>query len=757
MVRDFKKIVRKCFVLALVSFLFFASPGFKSYQALAETINSRDFTVPSAETFVLQNGNSLQLSLPFPTTEPEFNLPADSSLELNSPITLELSQYFAKPILKSKNPSTLGSAKKLLRTGQTLLKLQKNIALVGAKLQNPSSSAASSFSVGRKIWDIVSGRKSSTPNDVSNAEPVPSREFLNAVKTPRRLEDGFARPFLTQESVPNIESPDAILSDLREHPPAAVFFDYDKTLTDINDKGMSGPTPEDIIENLKKLLKAGWPIGIITGRAFDQQARGVAFSNTIWEPLISKIPESLRKNLFFVGGFGEEFIVFKNGKPVRYLSRDWNAHEKTAVSNAVFASLKELQIPLDSVDVNLNIPAQALIAFKQRGDPKIPPFAGLLDQKLKQAGFAYPVLFGGSSVYCSKFDKGIGASLIYAVMRDRGFPVTESNLLIVGDDFSIFPSGAIGGDARMAMAFPQSRALSVAEKIEGSFPDNVLWFGGPNTKGSRRVIAELLKISPPQSNRKIAMSFFMRMSAFFGASFAGILSLILSQHLFHVHFLTIAGPVDFLGTMGSFLLTALGLPQLFKNFHLKNAGTRDLSLKSNFLWFGASLFLLAVSLLKHSSPLWQLINVAGVLESASVIAQMLFYNRLGGRFSALAGAALAIPTALALSGALFSPTLWASVLFWTAIGLLTAINIPQIKTNFQLYQRERRAPSGISPLTPALVVAGSLLSLVSAVSRKDLYWILTNVISVAMCLLVLAQIYIPAKTSSIFEKIKKKE
>ena len=661
---------------------------------------------------------------------PEIPVSADGLDDISSTKKTDSLVFSAE---KSLQPHVQMSGKKpAFAVGQSpltkvLSRAQRSVSLETKNL-GENSSDNSVFSAGRRIWDIVSGRR--------NKGAVPLAIPASSSLTSFLKRDEDARPSALTAPL----DPEQVLSELRARPPSAVFFDYDKTLTEVNEQGISLPPEKNLVEGIKTLLKKGWPVAIITSRTFDRQPVSANFANTI-EPLLSQIPESLRDHLFFVGGAGSEFVAFKNGKPVRYLDRDWSAEEKAKISSIIDEALSELKISNDEVNISRDLPSQMLVRFNAHGDPRSTAFAELLDKKLKERGLLFPVIHGGDFVYFNKFDKGMGAALIYSAMRQKGFPVLENNLLFLGDEFHLFPNGTMGGDAKMALAFPKSLAITVGKDLRGTLPPSVLWLGG-RTSGTNLVMQELLKMSAPKREGNWGR----KARNLAGASFAagGLGGMVLSQPAW-AHFLH--HPMTVLGTAGTVLLSSIGIPQIVKNFKLKAAATKDLSFQGGLIWAAASALFLALSLIKHSSPFWISSNLAGLLESSVLVSQILLYSPRG-----VQGLLSALSVAGATSVAIFAGIAFPGFLFWTSMTLLTILNIPQIAANFKLYRKTQKAPEGLSPLLSMLVVAGSALSLVVALAQGNFYWILPNLTSIVMSAMILAQIYFPKYANSILAR-----
>jgi uncharacterized protein with PQ loop repeat len=206
-------------------------------------------------------------------------------------------------------------------------------------------------------------------------------------------------------------------------------------------------------------------------------------------------------------------------------------------------------------------------------------------------------------------------------------------------------------------------------------------------------------------------------------------------------------PVSALGVAGSTVLSAAGIPQIVKNFKWKSLATKDLSLKAGLIWAAASALFLGLSLIQHSSPFWVASNLSGLLESSVLISQILLYNHKGVR-GALSALSVAVGSLAAVLGGISFP----AVLFGAALGLLTVLNIPQIAANLKLYRAERKSPEGLSPLLSVLVISGSALSLVVALAQGNIYWVLTNAVSILMSALILGQIYAPGPVNFVLSK-----
>lgn len=205
------------------------------------------------------------------------------------------------------------------------------------------------------------------------------------------------------------------------------------------------------------------------------------------------------------------------------------------------------------------------------------------------------------------------------------------------------------------------------------------------------------------------------------------------------------------GAIGSVALTLIGIPQIVRNFKTGREGVKDLAIASPLIWFAAASFLSIASIGRGSSLAWNAANVAGVVESAAVLAQINAYRRDKADLKATLAtlAAVAAPLPLILTQALMPLTAWADLAFTAAMGLLWVLNWPQIRRNYQLYKAEGRAPTGIAPAYPALVAGGSLLHLFTALVGMDLRWALNAIIGIVTTVAVLAQIYAPKTANAL--------
>ena len=222
--------------------------------------------------------------------------------------------------------------------------------------------------------------------------------------------------------------------------------------------------------------------------------------------------------------------------------------------------------------------------------------------------------------------------------------------------------------------------------------------------------------------------------------------------------LALAGAVPFLiphaaliGTIGSVALSVIGIPQIIRNFRGGREGVKDLVIASPLIWFSAASLLSVASIGHGSSLAWNAANVAGVLESATVVGQINAYKRDKSDLKAtlMTVAATAAPVALAALQVFMPLKAWADLAFTAAMGLLWVLNWPQIKQNYKLFKAEGRAPSGIAPAYPALVAGGSLLHLLAALATGDMRWAMNAIIAILTAGAVLAQIYAPRAANAV--------
>ncbi|MBI4424340.1 MAG: hypothetical protein HY554_11460 [Elusimicrobia bacterium] len=526
---------------------------------------------------------------------------------------------------------------------------------------------------------------------------------------------------------------DRILREIRQVPPDAVWFDYDGTLTDSGPDGLSLPVSREVVDRLIRLLRAGVPVAIVTARSLDAQPEGTSIPMTLWEPLISKIPEELRDGLFFSGRLGAEFVLFSKGQ-IQRESADWHAGEEARIAEAEAAAMTRAGVaPADLERIEQD--GVNNLVFPARDVEKARAFGQALAEEFLARGLPYPVYYSKNWVYYSKFDKGLGGRLVLAAMRAKGFTVRPERLLIVGDQFAAPPGKPMGADAAAALAFPASRAVSVGDKTGDVLPPNVRRLGLLHARGSARVIDAVLdgwaarSSGPAPWDRPAA-----RHAGAFLAGVAATLGVVYSSVA---------------AALNSAALSLIGLPQILKNFRAKREATKDLSLGQSLIWFAATALLVAAGALKGEGPWFLAANAAGLLQSAVMLGQLIAYNRTPGDLRRTLVSAFAALGAIALAVGLLPAATAAAATFWTAMGLLLVINWPQIRLNYALYKAEGRIPSGLSPLYPILVWTGSAFGLIAATAASASFWALSSALAILTVSVVLGQLFAPRATNAL--------
>jgi adenylate kinase len=213
----------------------------------------------------------------------------------------------------------------------------------------------------------------------------------------------------------------------------------------------------------------------------------------------------------------------------------------------------------------------------------------------------------------------------------------------------------------------------------------------------------------------------------------------------------LAANVGLVAAAGSVALSVIGIPQIWKNYKGGKDSVKDLAIASPLIWFAAATLLSVVSIGSGASLWWNLANVAGVVESGVVVGQINWHKRDRKELKATALTALAVlaPLPLIAAGLILPVSAWLTASFTAAMGLLWVLNWPQIRQNVQIFKKEGRAPQGIAPMYPALVVAGSLLHLYAAVMGGDIRWAVNAAIGILTATIVLSQIYAPKATNSL--------
>jgi adenylate kinase len=321
-------------------------------------------------------------------------------------------------------------------------------------------------------------------------------------------------------------------------------------------------------------------------------------------------------------------------------------------------------------------------------------------------------------------------SVVSGMRRDA--PVEDSSRAGVESFAALYPEALIQGSkgtlagpvqAQAATSFRSARLLSpAAAKAEGPAPVETLEAKAP--------------VAPvkPFWHRPL-----VRVAAFAAVAAVAAVGPILAAN------------VGVVAAAGSVALSVIGIPQIVKNFKTGRDGVKDIAIASPLIWFAAATMLSVVSIGSGASLWWNVANIAGVIESGAVVAQINAYKRDAKELKATGLTAAAVLGVLPLiAGAVFMPlSSWLTVSFAAAMGLLWVLNWPQIRQNFKIFEKEGRAPQGIAPMYPALVIAGSLLHLYAAVMGGDLRWAINASIGILTAAIVLAQIYAPHATNAV--------
>ena len=202
--------------------------------------------------------------------------------------------------------------------------------------------------------------------------------------------------------------------------------------------------------------------------------------------------------------------------------------------------------------------------------------------------------------------------------------------------------------------------------------------------------------------------------------------------------------------VGSVVLSVIGIPQIVKNFKAGREGAKDLSLASPLIWFAAAVLLSVVSIGQGASLAWNIANLAGVIESGIVVAQLNAYKRDPKALKAtlLTAAAVLAPIPLIAMGVFMPLSAWVGASFAVAMGLLWILNWPQIRANYKLWKAEGRPPKGIAPLYPGLLILGSWMHLLAAFVGGDVRWAMNAIVAIVTASVVLGQLYFPKATNA---------
>ncbi|MBI4056874.1 MAG: serine hydrolase [Elusimicrobia bacterium] len=529
-----------------------------------------------------------------------------------------------------------------------------------------------------------------------------------------------------------ISPADGHLEHLREDPGTWWALDLDSTLNDRGPDGLSLSIKEEVLREFCRLLKKG-PVILNTGRSLDREPWDAPFSFAAWKPFISRIlnvDRSLLKNLFFVGGFGSEMVSFDSrGNPERHLLVDWTREERLKIEEILKQTQSELGMDSNSMAMVLSIPGRIDVKFSQ-GDPRSEEFARKVREKLGSHGILTPVRLHHDWMHLSRYDKGDGLRFIYMFLRGRGYKLQEKDLRILGDEFS-------GGDAAMALAFPGAEAYSVGDSPHRILPPNVRRLG---IRGSRGALRWMEAINEGLSQRpeppKPFFSYIAQQRLVFLAA-GGALTLAAPWIWGHAAF------------VGSLILSAIGIPQIIKNFKFKAEATKHQPIGTYRIWFAAAVLLVTGYLLQGSQlpNVWPIVtSAAGMVESGVLITQLHGYSPEVGpkkkSFFVVVGSIL-FSLAWLFAPLPLSMDKRAEWVGYCALALLPLISWPQIRGNYVMYRTQRATPVGIQPLYPFLLALGSALHLGLNIAHLNVLWGVNSLISMLSGLVVLGQIYSP--------------
>lgn len=744
----------KSSISVLLSFtLIVLSPG-AGWEALAVT-----FKAPRGGVKVLPGVGNQPVRLPRLSAGTPGSLVGSNDLKpgLASPVPhptpiliSELISESAAPAIIAPEPATapadIGEAKRDLPG--IAAEIQPDIQAASELSKAPAETAPG---IGRRLIDVLLGRKK-TMEPVESA--LPDAVITEAPQTT------IAAPLARRHS----RKTESILDEIKSNPPAAVILDYDGTMTGRNAQGLSTLPTDELVSTLVDLLKAGAPVGIITGRTLDYSPVEDVIPMAIWKTLIERIPPEHRKNLFFSGRIGSEFVRFDaQGHVIRLFDQDWSPREKSAIR----ASIREAMRfnGLSKKDRTLiEVPGLTNIVFRP-GERRLSRFARTLKKEFNKRSIRANIHQSHEWVFFSRNDKSSGLQMMYTSMKEAGFPVREDNLLIVGDNFATPKNGHPGGDAASAAAFPQSRALTVGDDYAVPLPKNVRRLGLNADAGTLAVLQAVLEnLKTPLPEEKPAqdkpaevtppsdaeMEEFYRSERQRSLRAAAItLPLALMPLLW-----SMAGPAAF-AIAGSVVLTFIGIPQIIKNFRDGPEGTKGLAPASTLIWFSASVLLTVTSLLRGASVWWLASNAAGVIQSLIILAQLNGHRKDASllKTSALVVGGMLAAAAPMLFAVGLSGAAWAAVAFNTAMALLFVLNWPQIRKNYQIYKKDGTTPSSIAWQYMAMVVAGSILTGITAALTGDLFWLANSLMGIIMPAIVLGQIFLAKPVNAALDKV----
>jgi hypothetical protein len=211
----------------------------------------------------------------------------------------------------------------------------------------------------------------------------------------------------------------------------------------------------------------------------------------------------------------------------------------------------------------------------------------------------------------------------------------------------------------------------------------------------------------------------------------------------------LAAHVSLVAAAGSLILGGMGFPQIISNFRHGRDVVKDQSLNSTLIWFAGAALLSVRAFVPGSDLFWNLVNVLGVAQSATILGQINYFNGDSKTLkkTLLTAAAVAGPV-LALSAFLPVTTL-ANVAFTAAMGLFFVVSLPQQRQNYKLYEAEGRAPSRKIATYPLLLIVGSMLHFFAAAVGQNVPWMINAGNAIVMPAVTVGQIFFPRATNAL--------
>ncbi|MFA6030674.1 MAG: hypothetical protein WC969_12525 [Elusimicrobiota bacterium] len=209
--------------------------------------------------------------------------------------------------------------------------------------------------------------------------------------------------------------------------------------------------------------------------------------------------------------------------------------------------------------------------------------------------------------------------------------------------------------------------------------------------------------------------------------------------------------VGVVAAVGSLTLSSIGIPWIIQNFKSKPEDVKDVVMAGPLMWFAAASLLTLVSMGQGSSWLWNSANIAGIVESLTVIAQLNYFKKDPGTVKATLATVVGVSAVVALiaSQVLMPLSVGLTAAFSAAMAVLWVLDAPQIRQNYHIFKNEGRAPQGISTLNKVLLVFGSLLHLYAALMGGDLRWAINASVAIVMSSIVLSQMYLPRAANAV--------